>query len=1089
MNIPMKQGAYIDMSRLTPAPPPLVVLHIFTMISGLVVIAWSVLSLGPAAFQATVTTGVVHQSFSMSWTNAVGFLLGGVCLFLYTYGNPSHIRRKTAQIGGGLITAWGVGCLASKLGVFSSLFGEDDRFAASVPISCLILAGLGLAILTLSFKTSGGRRPSQYFAVATVLTGGIASTGYLYGVPPVHDSTAYGPIDASTAALSVILSLALLCTHPTEGFMRTLMSPHIGGTLLRRLLPFAIGLPILAGWLRILGQRQGWYSLDLGVAVVVGIVLLILLICLWYVAGWADRVDRERRGMSEELTEQEARLHLAAAAARIGYWRWMEAADAIEMDEVSAELLGMHSDATITIHALRSAIDTEDRSAFEQVIEEARHDQRPFEIECRPAAKSQVKWISLNGFPPAHPDNSSYRFHGVVVDITERRTAQEALQDSQQRLNSIVQSAMDAIITLDQDQHIVLFNKAAETLFRCRAEEAIGTPISRFIPVRIRQRHHSHIMKFQQSPITARPMGRPGAVYGLRTDGHEFPIEASISQVSLGRQNLCTVILRDITERLQSEVALREQEARFRNMADSAPVIMFITDSAGFCTYLNRQWYKFTGQTEETGLKMGWLDHVHEDDRGRLIELLNSCGDMELRRLECRVRRDDGEFRWALCSILSRIDENGATAGCIASIIDITDHKLAEHTLQRSAEELERKVAERTAALSRSQERLRALSLQLTRTEHQERRRIAGELHDYLAQLLVAAHLKLAQDTRPAETEQDRTLVKDLERILDEALAYTRSLVAKLSPPVLYHLGLPAALQWLAEQMEEHQLIVETAIDVPDIFPKLPDDVAAILFQSVRELLFNVIKHAGSPYVQIVLRITPDQNLVIIVTDQGQGFDAAQVDQASTATVSFGLFSIKERMEALGGSVHIHSHVGHGTSVTLVCPMTPSPRARLFQPIQSAHDETRTIPRSGPARSIRVLLADDHAMVRQGIRALLERHDDLLVVGEAWDGQHACELAAALHPDVIVMDANMPHLDGIEATRRIKQNHPQMVIIGLSVQSAAQVANSMLQAGASRYLTKESAGDQLYETIMAAVAHRGSSATDPVTSEPEPHSH
>lgn len=126
---------------------------------------------------------------------------------------------------------------------------------------------------------------SQYFAVATVLTGGIASTGYLYGVPPVHDSAAYGPIEASTAALSVILSLALLCTHPTEGFMRTLMSPHIGGTLLRRLLPFAIGLPILAGWLRILGQRQGWYSLDFGVAVVVGIVLLILLICLWYVAA------------------------------------------------------------------------------------------------------------------------------------------------------------------------------------------------------------------------------------------------------------------------------------------------------------------------------------------------------------------------------------------------------------------------------------------------------------------------------------------------------------------------------------------------------------------------------------------------------------------------------------------------------------------------------------------------------------------------------------------------------------------------------------------------------------------------------------
>jgi DNA-binding NarL/FixJ family response regulator len=163
--------------------------------------------------------------------------------------------------------------------------------------------------------------------------------------------------------------------------------------------------------------------------------------------------------------------------------------------------------------------------------------------------------------------------------------------------------------------------------------------------------------------------------------------------------------------------------------------------------------------------------------------------------------------------------------------------------------------------------------------------------------------------------------------------------------------------------------------------------------------------------------------------------------------------------------------------------------AGSFHPIPAALEKTLTVQNPELSQSVRILLADDHAMVRQGIRALLERHDDLLVVGEAWDGQHACELAEALEPDVIVMDANMPHLDGIEATHRIKRRHPHTVIIGLSVQSAAQVANSMLQAGASRYLTKETAGDQLYETIMAAVAHRGSSATDTVTGEHEPQHH
>mgnify|MGYP001399893669 CR=1 FL=1 len=791
---------------------------------------WSTLALGANALQASTMPYAVPQFLAMNATNAVGFFLSGASVLLYARSNPTRPRRAAAQIGGGFIALWGLICLVLNQGFFSSAFEFEESLAAqsmtaSVPIVCVILVSLGGAILTLPARSPAGHSLSQYFAVATLLMGGIATTSYLYRVPPMYDSTAYGPIDTSTALLAVILGLALLCAHPTEGLMKTLMSPDIGGTLLRRLLPFAIGLPILAGWLRILGQRQEWYSFNFGVAVVVGVVLLILLTCLWYLAGWADRVDRERRSIREVCTEQEVRLRLAAGAARIGYWRWMGPTDSIEIDRVSAELLGTASKATTTMTSLQHAISVEDRIAFEQVIEEARRNLRPFEIECRTAAATAVRWISLSGFPSAYPRMSSHWFHGVMVDITDR--------------------------------------------------------------------------------------------------------------------------------------------------------------------------------------------------------------------------------------------------------------KLAEQTLNRWAEELESQVSERTAALSRSQERLRALAVRLTRTEHQERRRIACELHDYLAQLLVAAHLKLAQDRRPLETDQDQVLVKDLERILDQALGYTRSLVAKLSPPVLYHLGLPAALQWLAEQTEEHRLIVETAFDVSPTLLKLPDDVAAILFQSVRELLFNVVKHAASPHAQIALRMTPNQNLVIIVTDQGQGFDASQSDQASASTTSLGLFSIKEHMEALGGSIHIHSRLGHGTSVTLVCPLTTLKR-------NGPQDGALTSPNSGPSRSLHILLVDDHAMVRQEIRALLEQHDDLLVVGEAWNGQHACELADALRPDVIVMDANMPRLDGIEATRRIKREYPHMVIVGLSVQSVAQVSTGMLQAGASRYLTKESAADQLYETIIAAAACRSSSATDVTTGKPSP---
>lgn len=1044
----------------------------FTKAGSLLAIVWSLLALAGQAIQPVGFKDLFPAVFAMSAMNAVGFLLGSASLLLYFHGSHFRISRTAAKIGGALNVVWALGCIIENQHFLPLEIETENRFPVtnsppSIPMTCTVLLCLGSAILTLPIKTASGHRPTQYLAGTLILMGAIAGTGYLYGISLLYDSPRYGAIDASSAILCIVLGIGLLALYPTEGFMRTLMSPGIGSALLRRFMPIVIGLPILAGWLRILAQRQNWYPFDFGVAVVIGLVLLILLASLWYLAKWGNRIDQERYNVVQAWTEQETKLRLATAAARIGYWRWMQSQNVIEIDQVSTELLGLSSGSPIPLDVFVQAIQQDDRRNFLHAFEQARQENQSFMVECRPHLATHIKWISVKGYPS---EMSSYQAHGIVADITEQRQAQQALQDSQQRLHSIVQSAMDATITVDHDQNIILFNKAAEQLFQCSADDALGTPISRFIPPRARERHQSHIMTFQQSDAAARPMGTPGFISALRTDGHEFPIEASISQVNVAGQSMCTVILRDITERFQSEAALREREVRFKNMADSAPVMMFITDSKGLCTYLNRQWYEFTGQTMETGENTKWLTHVYEADRGPLIGLLNRHDDVQLRRVECRVRRHDGELRWGLCSIHSMVDDQGSTGGSIASIIDITDHKRAEYILKQSAEELENQVADRTAALSHSQERLRALTYQLTRAEHAERKRIAGELHDYLAQLLVAAHLKLAQSSLPLLTDRDRALAQDLESILDEALTYTRSLVAKLSPPVLYHLGLPAALQWLAEQMEEHQLVVETAFDVPPTLPKLPDDVAAILFQSVRELLFNVVKHADSPEAQIVLRTTPDQTLVIVVTDHGRGFDVSQLDQPFGSNTSFGLFSITERIESLGGSMHINTRVGHGTSITLLCPFRTWGRTGAVLSQAEKQAGVSVFPTLMESKAVRILLADDHAMVRQGIRALLERHDDLLVVGEAWDGQHACELADALRPDVIVMDINMPRVDGIEATRRIKREHPHIVIIGLSVQSVTQVSNSMLQAGASRYLTKESAGDQLYETIVAAVS-------------------
>jgi DNA-binding NarL/FixJ family response regulator len=124
------------------------------------------------------------------------------------------------------------------------------------------------------------------------------------------------------------------------------------------------------------------------------------------------------------------------------------------------------------------------------------------------------------------------------------------------------------------------------------------------------------------------------------------------------------------------------------------------------------------------------------------------------------------------------------------------------------------------------------------------------------------------------------------------------------------------------------------------------------------------------------------------------------------------------------------------------------------------------------ASRLRIVLVDDHAMVRQGLRSLLESHSDLEVIAEAGDGVQAIALTESLRPDVVVMDLTLPHIDGVEATRRICRANPATVVIGLSVHQSWQVEQAIKEAGAAAFLTKECAGDQLYEAIASSTMAR-----------------
>ncbi|MFO7987077.1 MAG: response regulator, partial [Desulfatiglandaceae bacterium] len=264
-------------------------------------------------------------------------------------------------------------------------------------------------------------------------------------------------------------------------------------------------------------------------------------------------------------------------------------------------------------------------------------------------------------------------------------------------------------------------------------------------------------------------------------------------------------------------------------------------------------------------------------------------------------------------------------------------------------------------------------------------------------------------------------------------------------------------VRWLCDFMKKtHHLTVEVSIE--DAVRIHNRDVRLFLYQSVRELLFNVVKHAGTNTAQLKLRKSKNDDLEIMVTDKGNGFDSSAVARDNES--KFGLFSMRERLSLLGGFLHLESIPGTGTTCTLTLPLME---------ISSIEDQRRfssdTRATGAGTTEIRLLVVDDHQVVRDGFAAVFQKEPDITLVGEADTGKKGIEKALALVPDVILMDINMPETNGIEATRTIRASLPEVRIIGLSMDDSQTIKDTMMVAGATDFLSKDSSAKEILATI------------------------
>ena len=349
----------------------------------------------------------------------------------------------------------------------------------------------------------------------------------------------------------------------------------------------------------------------------------------------------------------------------------------------------------------------------------------------------------------------------------------------------------------------------------------------------------------------------------------------------------------DITELKEIQKQLGESEERFRLVANTAPVMVWMSNPDKLRNYFNQPWLNFTGRPIEAELGNGWAEGVHPEDLGRCLRIYTEAFDRrESFNMEYRLRRRDGEYRWVFDRGVPRFNSDGSFAGYIGSCIDVTERKIAE------------------AALA-------GMGRKLMEAQEQERTRIARELHDDINQriALVSAMLEGIRENLSDSAGDARTRIKEAYEWLAEIGSDIQGISHRLHSSKLEYLGIVTAARGLCQELSAQQR-VEIDFKHANIPPNLSKEVSLCLFRVLQEALQNAVKHSGVRHFAAELRGTSDE-IYLTVSDCGTGFDK---DQA-LARQGLGLISMRERVQMINGDFEIESEPGQGTTIHVRAPL------------------------------------------------------------------------------------------------------------------------------------------------------------------------
>jgi PAS domain S-box-containing protein len=654
--------------------------------------------------------------------------------------------------------------------------------------------------------------------------------------------------------------------------------------------------------------------------------------------------------------------------------------------------------------------------------------------------------ISLSVSPVFGADGRIVAASVIARDITASDEAKRGLADSEARLKAIIASATDAIVTVDEQRRITLFNRAAERMFGLGATEAHGQPLDRFVPELFRGSPVPSSEKTERrgTPVElARSSMTP--TVARRADGTEFPMEASISPITLEGRSGHAAILRDVTDRMRAEAALLDSAAQFRNLANAVPQMVWVADPTGRLIFVNRRWEEYTGLSVGEAADPEQLRRIfHPDDYERVqSRWRRSLATGEPLEVMYRIRHAaGGSYRWFLGRAVLPREPHSPGARWYGTATDVDD----QHRIQEELEDTHRRKDQFLAML-------------------------AHEIRNPLGAIANAVSILGSRGVNPAMSGWSRDVIDrqvvHLTRIVDDLLDVSRLTQGKIHlelEPV--PLGAVAALAAEITRFSIEARRQRLEMHVPEEPVFVVGDMNR-LAQAVGNLLGNAAKFSPEEGT-IQLAVERDGNVARVrVRDFGAGiapellprvFDLfVQADQTldrSSGGLGIGLTLVRNIVEMHGGRVEAVSE-GPGRGSEFVITLDAMPRGDEPKPSRRAV-APRTVPRAR-----RILVVDDNTDSAQAIEMLLELAGHHVEV--AHDGLLALDVARRLHPDVVLLDIGLPGMNGYEVARQLRSlpEFRDTVLVALTGYGQSQDRRRSEEAGFDHHLVKPVSTDAL----------------------------